>query len=168
MMRSPQNSFCCGRLKTSAAGRSIPSWGPCASGPPVGGTTHTTIRGRLIAVGERIDEEIRQEITENRKPDKPAKEMIIGIDGDHHWADSRQTLSRAKCSRSSGTRMATPNSTFRRCYDKGDEANCSTLTSSTSWIGITSNGALRLSEKASSTFLILRISNTGCRDTGIT
>jgi hypothetical protein len=35
----------------------------------------------LIAVGERIDEEIRQEITENRKPDKPAKQMIIGIDG---------------------------------------------------------------------------------------
>ena len=49
--------------------------------PPVGGTTHTTTRGRLIAVGERIDEEIRQEITENRKPDKPAKQMIIGIDG---------------------------------------------------------------------------------------
>jgi hypothetical protein len=49
--------------------------------PPVGGTTHATTRGRLIAVDERIDEEIRQEITENRKPDKPAKEMIIGIDG---------------------------------------------------------------------------------------
>jgi hypothetical protein len=44
--------------------------------PPTGGTTHTTTRGRLIAVGERIDEEIRQEITENRKPDKPAKQMI--------------------------------------------------------------------------------------------
>ena len=117
----------CGGLKTSAADRSIPSWGPvrlrvpryryCKCGcdtqvcnpisgvlsgrvtpelrhlqvslgaqlsyrkaadvlrmllPPVGGTTHTTTRGRLIAVGERIDEEIRQEITENRKPDKPA------------------------------------------------------------------------------------------------
>ena len=37
--------------------------------PLVGGTTHTTTRG--IAVGERIDEEIRQEITEDRKPDKP-------------------------------------------------------------------------------------------------
>jgi hypothetical protein len=49
--------------------------------PPTGGTTHTTTRGRLIAVGERIDEEIRREITENRKPDKPAKQMIIGIDG---------------------------------------------------------------------------------------
>jgi hypothetical protein len=49
--------------------------------PPTGGTTHTTTRGRLIAVGERIEEEIRQEITENRKPDKPAKQMIIGIDG---------------------------------------------------------------------------------------
>ena len=32
--------------------------------PPVGGTTHTTTRGRLMAVGERIDEEIRQEITD--------------------------------------------------------------------------------------------------------
>jgi hypothetical protein len=49
--------------------------------PPVGGSTHTTTRARLIAVGERIDREIRQEITENRKPDKPAKQMIIGIDG---------------------------------------------------------------------------------------
>ena len=34
-----------------------------------------------MAVGERIDEEIRQEITENRKPHKLAKQMIIGIDG---------------------------------------------------------------------------------------
>jgi hypothetical protein len=33
-----------------------------------------------MAVGERIDEEIRQEITENRKPDKVAKQTIIGID----------------------------------------------------------------------------------------
>src|SRR5580700_1320621 len=49
--------------------------------PPVGGTTHTTTRARLITVGERIDQEIRQEITENRKPDKLAKQMIIGIDG---------------------------------------------------------------------------------------
>src|SRR6202047_2689589 len=39
--------------------------------PLGGGTTHTTTRGRLIAVGERIDEEIRQEITEDRKPDRP-------------------------------------------------------------------------------------------------
>jgi hypothetical protein len=44
--------------------------------PPVGGTTHTTARSRVIAVGERIDEEIRQEITENRKPDKAAEQMI--------------------------------------------------------------------------------------------
>jgi hypothetical protein len=49
--------------------------------PPTGGTTHTTTRSRLIAVGERIDEEIRQEITENRKPDRAAKQMVIGIDG---------------------------------------------------------------------------------------
>ena len=47
----------------------------------MGGTTHTTTRSRVIAVGERIDEEIRQEITENKKPDKAAKQMIIGIDG---------------------------------------------------------------------------------------
>jgi hypothetical protein len=33
------------------------------------------------AVGERIDEEIRRDIAENRKPDKPAKQIIIGIDG---------------------------------------------------------------------------------------
>jgi hypothetical protein len=44
----------------------------------VGGTTHTTTRARLITVGERIDEEIRQEITENQKPDKLAK-------ADDHW-----------------------------------------------------------------------------------
>src|SRR5258708_35663478 len=49
--------------------------------PPIGGTTHTTTRSRVIAVGERIDEEIRRDIAENRKPDKPAKHMIIGIDG---------------------------------------------------------------------------------------
>jgi hypothetical protein len=49
--------------------------------PPTGGTTQTSTRARLMAVGERIDEEIRQEITENRKPDKLAKQMIIGIDG---------------------------------------------------------------------------------------
>jgi hypothetical protein len=48
--------------------------------PPVGGTTHTTTRGRLIAVGERIDEDIRQEVAENRQPDKAAEQMIIGID----------------------------------------------------------------------------------------
>jgi hypothetical protein len=46
--------------------------------PAVGGTTHTTTRARLITVGERIDEEIRQEITENQKPDKLAK-------ADDHW-----------------------------------------------------------------------------------
>jgi len=49
--------------------------------PPVGGTTHSTTRSRVISVGARIDEEIRQEITEKRKPDKAAKQMIIGIDG---------------------------------------------------------------------------------------
>ena len=49
--------------------------------PPTGGTTHTTTRSRVIAVGERIDQEIRRDIAENRKPDKPAKQMIIGIDG---------------------------------------------------------------------------------------
>jgi hypothetical protein len=49
--------------------------------PPMGGTTHTTNRSRVHAVGERIDEQIQREIAENRKPDKPADQMIIGIDG---------------------------------------------------------------------------------------
>ena len=49
--------------------------------PPMGGATHTTTRSRVIAVGERIDEEIRRDIAETRKLDKPPKQMIIGIDG---------------------------------------------------------------------------------------
>src|SRR5271166_6542093 len=48
--------------------------------PPMGGTTHTTTRSRVNAVGERIDKQIQREIGENRKPDKPADQMIIGID----------------------------------------------------------------------------------------
>ena len=47
----------------------------------MGGTTHTTTRSRVNAIGERIDEQIQREIAENRKPDKPAEQMIIGIDG---------------------------------------------------------------------------------------
>jgi hypothetical protein len=47
----------------------------------MGGTTHTTTRSRVNVVGERIDEQIQREIAENRKPDKPAEQMIIGIDG---------------------------------------------------------------------------------------
>jgi hypothetical protein len=49
--------------------------------PPMGGTTHTTARNRVNAVGERIDKQIQREIAENRRPDKPAEQMIIGIDG---------------------------------------------------------------------------------------
>ena len=49
--------------------------------PPTGGTNHATTRNRVLAIGERIAEEIQQEITENRTPDKPAKQMVIGIDG---------------------------------------------------------------------------------------
>ena len=49
--------------------------------PPMGGTTHTTTRSRVHAVGERTDEQIQGEIAENRKTDKPADQMIIGIDG---------------------------------------------------------------------------------------
>ena len=49
--------------------------------PPTGGTNHTTTRSRVMAIGERIDKEIRQEITENRTFAKPAKQMVIGIDG---------------------------------------------------------------------------------------
>jgi hypothetical protein len=47
----------------------------------MGGTTHTTTRSRVNAVGERIDEQIQREIAENREPDKPAAQMVIGIDG---------------------------------------------------------------------------------------
>jgi hypothetical protein len=49
--------------------------------PPMGGTTHTTTRSRVNAVGERIDEQIQREIAENRKPEKPAERTVIGIDG---------------------------------------------------------------------------------------
>src|ERR1700732_1592784 len=49
--------------------------------PPMAETTHTTNRSRVHAVGKRIDEQIQREIAENRKPDKPAEQMIIGIDG---------------------------------------------------------------------------------------
>ncbi|HEV2416529.1 MAG TPA: hypothetical protein VGX94_01870 [Terriglobia bacterium] len=38
-------------------------------------------RNRVVAIGELIDEEIRQEITENRTADKPAKQMVVGIGG---------------------------------------------------------------------------------------
>jgi hypothetical protein len=34
-----------------------------------------------FVVGERIVEQIKWEIAENRKPDKPAEQMIVGIDG---------------------------------------------------------------------------------------
>jgi hypothetical protein len=108
----------------------------CNSDTPMGGTTHTTTRNRVIAVGERIDEGIRNEIAEKRKRDKPAKQMVIGLDGafvkgrrptdraslEIVTAGSKRTLSQAKCSRSSGTRMATPNNTFRRFCDRQDEA----------------------------------------------
>ena len=41
--------------------------------PPMGGTTHTTTRSCVNAVGERIDEQIQREIAENRKPEKRAR-----------------------------------------------------------------------------------------------
>src|SRR6202035_3234736 len=49
--------------------------------PPTGGVTHTTTRSRVHTVGDRIDKQIQREIAENRKPDKPTDQMIIGIDG---------------------------------------------------------------------------------------
>ena len=49
---------------------------------PMGGTTHTTTRSRVNAVGERIDENrFRGKLPKNRKPDKSADQMIIGTDG---------------------------------------------------------------------------------------
>lgn len=49
--------------------------------PPTSGTNHTTMRSRVMAIGERIDKKIQREIAENRTAEKPAKQMIIGIDG---------------------------------------------------------------------------------------
>ena len=49
--------------------------------PPTGGTNHATTRNRVMAIGERIDEEIQHEIKENRTAENPARQMIIGIDG---------------------------------------------------------------------------------------
>ena len=107
--------------------------------PPTGGITHTTTRSRVIAVGERIDTEIRQDISENRKPHRSAKQMIIGIDG--AFVKGRPPTDRASLEiitgrieadtqqskvfaivRSFGTRMAVPNNTCRRSYAKEGEA----------------------------------------------
>ncbi len=49
--------------------------------PPTGGTNHTTTRNRVLAIGNRIDDKIQQEISDDRKPEKLAKQMVIGIDG---------------------------------------------------------------------------------------
>jgi hypothetical protein len=90
----------------------------CATASPANGWNYP------IAVGERIDEEIRQEITENRKPDKPAKQMIIGIDG--AFVKGLPPTDRANLEIITGriesdaepskVFVVVPNETFRRCY----------------------------------------------------
>jgi hypothetical protein len=101
--------------------------------PPMGGTTHTTIRSRVIAVGERIDKEIRLDIAENRKPDKPAKHMVISIDG--AFVKGRPPMDRASLEIITGRVEADaepskvfavvrdqdgrPNNTFGRYYGAG-------------------------------------------------
>jgi hypothetical protein len=50
--------------------------------PPVtGGLNRATTRNRTLAVGKRIEEEIREEIDHPQVLPKPAKQMVIGIDG---------------------------------------------------------------------------------------
>jgi hypothetical protein len=169
--------------------------------PPTGGTTHTNTRARLIAVGERIDKEIRQEITEDRKPDKPTKQMIIGIDG--AFVKGRPPTDRANLEIITGRieADAEPSKVFAvvrdqdghakghvqallrqsgqsletklRVVSDGEDGMRSLVgklfnANEQHALGITSHGVLRLSEKASSIFLMSRTSNTSCRDTGIT
>jgi hypothetical protein len=166
--------------------------------PSVGGTTHTTTRSRVVAVGERIDEEIRQEITEDRKPDKAARQMIIGIDG--AFVKGRPPTDRTNLEIITGRieADAEPNKVFAVVRDQDGHAKghvqallrqrgrdletklrvvsggedgmrslVGKLFNANEQHVLTLHGALRRSEKVSSIFLMSRISNTSCQDTGI-
>jgi hypothetical protein len=69
------------RLSEGRAGTLIPVSAAHEKKAWLAASTAASTRSRIIAVGERTDEEIRRDIAENRKTDKPAKHMIIGIDG---------------------------------------------------------------------------------------
>jgi hypothetical protein len=49
--------------------------------PEIGGLNHATTRNRTLAVGKRIEEEIRGEIDHPRVVPEPAERMVVGIDG---------------------------------------------------------------------------------------
>jgi hypothetical protein len=49
--------------------------------PETGGLNYATTRNRTLAVGNRIEEEIRGEIDHPRAVPEPAERMVVGIDG---------------------------------------------------------------------------------------
>jgi hypothetical protein len=49
--------------------------------PETGGLNYATTRNRTLAVGKRIEEEIREEIDHPRVVPEPAERMVVGIDG---------------------------------------------------------------------------------------
>jgi len=49
--------------------------------PDTGGLNYATTRNRTLAVGKRIEEEIRGEIDHPRVVHEPAERMVVGIDG---------------------------------------------------------------------------------------
>ena len=49
--------------------------------PESGGLNYATTRNRTLAVGKRIEEEIREEIDHPRVVPEPAERMVVGIDG---------------------------------------------------------------------------------------
>ena len=49
--------------------------------PETGGLNYATTRNRTLAVGKRIEEEIRGKIDHPRVVPEPAERMVVGIDG---------------------------------------------------------------------------------------
>ena len=49
--------------------------------PETGGLNYATTRNRTLAVGKRIEEEIREEIDHPRVVPVPVERMVVGIDG---------------------------------------------------------------------------------------
>jgi hypothetical protein len=49
--------------------------------PETGGLNYATTRNRTLAVGKRIEEEIRAEIDQPHVVPEPAERMVVGIDG---------------------------------------------------------------------------------------
>jgi hypothetical protein len=50
--------------------------------PETGGLNYATTRNRTLAVGKRVEEEIREEIDHPRIVPEPAERMVMGIDGE--------------------------------------------------------------------------------------